>query len=115
LYHDGQLEVAGLGEGGCLRWIILTLHPDYPRHCQTNLSTHEGYLAGTIVRPGFLAGVRKTKIEWLRCGGSSCPFFLVATTPIALPQAVACFPSHATNELIVVCAEGFVVRVPVPT
>jgi hypothetical protein len=39
---------------------------------------------------------------------------LASTTPIALPRTVACFPSPVTNELIVVCADGFVVRVPVP-
>jgi hypothetical protein len=112
---SGLLEAAGLGEGGCVRWLILNFRDDASMSFyQTKLSTHDGYLATTLLRSNFLAGVRKSQIEWLRCSDTSSVLTLVSTTPISLPKAVACFPSHPTNELIVVCAEGFVVRVPVP-
>ena len=98
-----------------MRWLILNFRDDASMSFyQTKLSTHDGYLATTLLRSNFLAGVRKSQIEWLRCSDTSSVLTLVSTTPISLPKAVACFPSHPTNELIVVCAEGFVVRVPVP-
>src|SRR5262249_14250589 len=63
----GTLEVAGLGEGGCLRWMILNFRADtIVRFYETRLSTHDGYLAATLLRPDFQAGVRKSQIEWLR-------------------------------------------------
>ena len=31
-----------------------------------------------------------------------------------IPSVVACAPCHRTGELIVVCADGFIARVPIP-
>jgi hypothetical protein len=69
---NGVLEIAGLGEGGCLRWLLLNFRADtFVRFYETKLSTHDGYLAATLLRPDFLAGVRRSHIEWLRCSNNS--------------------------------------------
>ena len=71
-----------------------------------------GYLAATVIRPGVIAGMKSGRIDWLRAVGSQ--FSLTSTTPLSLPQAVACFASAPTNELLVVSSDGVLERVPVP-
>jgi hypothetical protein len=107
------LELAGLGPTGTLYWSTLKIGRERVEIVGTRASTgEEGYLAGTIVQSRLVAGVTRSTIHWLfpATGG------LVArsTTRVALPGAVACFPSHATHELIVVCRDGQLARVPVP-
>ena len=65
-----------------------------------------------LVRPGLVAavqarGVTRFFVDELR---------LRARPPIRadLADAVACFPSAATGELLVVAGGGDVVRVPIP-
>ncbi len=108
-----HLEIAGLGETGTLYWSSLEVSAEPPELLSTNASAgDEGYLAAAILRSGFVAGVRKTGIDWLRCGTNR--FSLWAREELPLPSAVACFPSPLTNELIVVLADGSVMPVTVP-
>jgi tetratricopeptide (TPR) repeat protein len=108
----GGIELAGLGENGSVYWSALNLvASERPR--VTNVSVRaEGYLAATLVRSRFVAGVARRSIDWLRCGPKQ--FTLHSATKVFLPSAVACFPSHPTHELLVVCRDGVVVRVPAP-
>ncbi len=111
----GRVEVAGVDAEG-------TLHGAYVRVRGTDrgelvldryTSPGAGYRAAAIVRPEFVAGVTaRDGIHWLRRSGAR--LVLDSTTWAALPSAVACFPSAATNELLVVCEGGDVVRLPVP-
>src|SRR5439155_21861956 len=70
------------------------------------------YLAATLVKPWLVAGVTTAEVHWLR--GAPGRLYRQATSRLDLPSAVACFPSHATNELIVIGSDGVVVRAPVP-
>jgi hypothetical protein len=107
-----RLELAGLDDEGSLHWSRIDCHaPSLP--AQTNVAARpEGYLAAAIVRSGLVAGVSRSRIDWLRCGTKN--FTTLSTTRVAMSGAVACFPSHATQEVIVVCRDGTLVRVPVP-
>jgi hypothetical protein len=72
-----------------------------------------GYLAAAIVRPRLIAGVTRTRIDWLRAGTSR--FTLRGSTPVALPSAVACVDSPRSGELIVIGRDGTIARVPIPS
>jgi tetratricopeptide (TPR) repeat protein len=107
-----RVELAGLSENGTVYWSALQTEPPM-EVVATNVAVRaDRYLAATIVRPGFVAAVAPSSIDWLRAG--SRDFRPHASTKVFLPTAVACFPSHVTHELIVVCKDGVLVRVPVP-
>jgi tetratricopeptide (TPR) repeat protein len=109
---SGDLEVAGLSQAGGLFWSKVEIRPDSLRCAATNASADEGYRAATIVRPGLVVGVKSARVHWLRCGSRG--FIQQVTSKVSIPSAVACFPSHPTEELVVVCADGLVVRLPIP-
>jgi tetratricopeptide (TPR) repeat protein len=114
VHGPNSAELAGLGENGSVYWSALHLGDLEQRGAYaTNVSVRaEGYLAAALLRPGFVAGVARRSIDWLRCGPKQ--FTLHSATKVFLPSAVACFPSHITRELLVVCRDGVVVRVPAP-
>jgi hypothetical protein len=98
-----------------LHWSLLDAGRDGP---QIKILAHnssvraEGYLAATLLRPGHVAGVSRSHIDWLR--GGSKEFACWSVTEAALARSVACFPSYRTGELVIVCSDGVVVRVPIP-
>ncbi len=69
------------------------------------------YLAAALLRPGLVAAVTANAIVRLRREGSN--FRILARTDVALAWPVACFAHHGTRELIVVCSDGTLVRVPI--
>jgi tetratricopeptide (TPR) repeat protein len=105
-----SLEVAGLLHNGAVCWSLLPFGSG-PKSTRT--SRDRFYLAATLIGPGLLAAVAGSRIDWLRCSGNDFPSR--GRTPVAIPGAVACFACHETRELIVVCRDGFVVRVPLPS
>jgi tetratricopeptide (TPR) repeat protein len=108
-----HLELAALTANGTVRWSSLQLQEGRLAVSASNgFVRAEGYLAATLVRPGLVAAVSRSHIDWLLAGGRG--FTRWATTPAHIPLAVACFASAGTSELIVVCRNGVVVRVPVP-
>ena len=106
----GPPEIAGLGDGGALHWAKLPL-------AQLTLSPPVGtdsltFLAVAIIRAGLVAAVSQDRVDWLRCG---VPRFLPwRTTTVSTPTAVAAFASRPTSELLILCGEGTLVRVPIP-
>jgi tetratricopeptide (TPR) repeat protein len=112
-YGEGLVEVAGLDSKGCLHYSQISFSGLDPQVNVTNTAVRpEGYLATTIVGPGEVAGVSRSHIDWLRAGKRE--FTRKSTTMVALRSAIACFVSFRTSELLVVCAEGEVARVPFP-
>jgi hypothetical protein len=59
-----------------------------------------------------LAGVHAAGIHWYR--RSSHQFVLKGRTGLDLRDAVACFASPLTNELLIVCQHGDPIRVSIP-
>jgi hypothetical protein len=71
------------------------------------------FRAAAVLRPGVVAGVTGNGVHWLRRGsGGLRP---AGSIDVALPSAVASFRHPRGNELIVVCGDGTVVRVPAPS
>ena len=70
-------------------------------------------VAATLLPTGHVAGVSRTSVTWFRRGSGKAEF--IDTFPVSLPSAIACFASHPTRELIVVCRDGFIARVPYPS
>lgn len=113
LREPRDLELAGFDSAGVLHWSLVEWpeSDDLPLRVTTS-AAGPGYRAAAIIRPGFLAAVRNDQVEWL--SRLSAGIHVKARSRVAFSAPVACFPSHPTNELIVVDAEGYLVRVPVP-
>src|SRR5262249_30983150 len=74
--------------------------------------TEGGYLAATQAN-GAVVAVSHTRVDWLSHGSgrlSPCQ-----NVPISLPSAIACFPSPVTQEVLVVCSDGFIARLSAPS
>ncbi|WZO96104.1 tetratricopeptide repeat protein [Isosphaeraceae bacterium EP7] len=109
---DGGLELAGLDEAGTLHCSRLRDGRVIARNSSQGVD-ERGYLAAAIVREGLVAAVSSSRIDWMRCGASK--FVPWRTAPETIPSAVAAFASRPTGELLVVCHDGYLVRVPIPT
>ncbi|MGE5754670.1 MAG: tetratricopeptide repeat protein, partial [Planctomycetaceae bacterium] len=108
-----HLELAGLGPNGTVHWASLNLAEGGFHLLAANVQTRErSYLAAAPVRPGLVAAVGPTRVEWLRGGAER--FTPLAITEAAIPSAVACAGSRRTGELIIVCGDGFIARIPSP-
>jgi hypothetical protein len=108
------LEVAAVGEDGTLYWSNIQLNEEKLDILATGFSaTGESYLAATLLGPGFAAGAARGHIDWFRCRGNGLQ--VVARTNFTLPPPTACFASRASpQELLIVCADGLLARVPIP-
>jgi hypothetical protein len=111
--EDRGLELAALGEGGAVLWAQLEVGMARLRTVAENVAVRDGgYRAATLVRPGLVAAAAPMSVHWLGAGGKC--FVPRGFTWAPLPRAVACFPSPATGEVLVVCTEGSVVRLSIP-
>jgi hypothetical protein len=109
---DRHLEMAGLRSPGVVRWSLVQYGGNRFFRSLSCVSGADGYRAATIVRAGLVAAVRDEGVDWLRC--TSKGFVRMHTTKTSAPPVEACFPSHATRELIVVSADGAITRVSIP-
>ena len=107
---DNLVIVAGLGEGGSLQSAYVQ-NGDLVGSC--GMEVPEGFLAAGVVRDTLIAGVTRFRVLWLKPG--SRRFNVWRETPLAIPRALAAFSSRKTGELIVVCKDGFVARVTIPS
>jgi hypothetical protein len=120
--NSRDLELAGLSVHGTLHWSRLDVRTegaDAGRDLgEVKVLAHgssvraEGYLAATVIRSGQIAGVSRSHIDWLRADSQGLTRWY--TTQMNLRTAIACFPITRTRELVVVCRDGVVVRVPMP-
>src|SRR5262249_30853038 len=98
---------------GSVYWSLIHLgERGKPRTLATAVSSGEVYVATALVRPRLVAAVGRSRVDWLRAGPNG--FTVVGRTAASIFRVMTCFPSFLTGEVIVVCADGFVVRVPVP-
>jgi tetratricopeptide (TPR) repeat protein len=114
LLYANDLELAGIDDG-VLNWSRLhfgetrmevVARSTAPRTQRTN------FTAAALVRPSLVAGVSPERVEWLRAGATHLTVWEITTA--SLPQAVACFASAATGELLVIGQDGVLVRIPLP-
>jgi hypothetical protein len=106
-----NLEMVFIDEEGALHWLVLRVLTDDP----AVLADHRSgllYRCATLLKPGHAAAVQRDCVAWLVRGERGFP--RRTQTLVDLSDAVACFASPVTNELLVVAAEGDVIRVSVP-
>jgi tetratricopeptide (TPR) repeat protein len=112
-----QLELAGIDEIGTLHWseIAVGLGETKAEHRTLASRTSVGHRAAAIWKPGMVIGVTAANLVcWLRATRTGFQEWS-APTHIPVPaKAVACFPSHATDEVVIVLADGEAVRLAVP-
>jgi hypothetical protein len=75
-------------------------------------TTEGGYLAATRSGTNTVVAVSRSRIDWLTCTADRVS--VVHELSLPLPSAVACFPSSESQEILVVCSDGFVARVAAP-
>jgi hypothetical protein len=111
--HPDHLELAGVRADGNACWSLVQFGQDgQPVTRMTNVTRGSTYQAAALVRPNLVAAVGTYRIDWLRSGFAGFAYW--SATHLSLPAVVAAFPSHPTRELLLVCSNGVVVRVPVP-
>jgi tetratricopeptide (TPR) repeat protein len=107
-----EVELLRLGEPGNLFWSRLSLHGHECERIGDAVSVGARYLAATMLLPRQFAGVHKDGVDWLRLDGRQLVVW--TRTTVHLGNAVACFFSPLTMEMLVLCGDGTLVRVPVP-
>lgn len=114
LRHSGTLEFAAIDEDEKVHWTEMDYSgPDHPHISRGASTSQAGYRTAALVRSGLIAGVHDRGVDWLR-RQHHC---LVASsaTLIPLDGAVACAVSPPTRELLVICRDGSLARVPLPS
>jgi tetratricopeptide (TPR) repeat protein len=107
------LELAYVDTRGALHWLslrVLTSSPAVLAHLLT--PSEERYRCATLMQLDRIAAVGRRGVAWLACGPRG--FALRSSTAVDLADAVACFASPMTKELLVVLALGDIVRLPAP-
>ncbi|AGA26452.1 tetratricopeptide repeat protein [Singulisphaera acidiphila] len=108
-----HLELVGLDREGALFWSALRFEEGLLDLVASNRSLRSRpCLAATLVRSRLVAAVTASQVEWLRCGADR--FTVTHSTRVEIPEAIACFPSRRTGELIVVSRDGCLERIAVP-
>jgi hypothetical protein len=104
-------QLAGVGPEGVVCFTELKAGGSYPMTASGRW-TDVPARAATLLSAGRVAAVTDAGIVWLRHGAGRLSGTALTRTPLA--DAVACFPAPRTNELLVVCRSGDLVRVPLP-
>ena len=107
-----KLDLVEVDEAGTLRWSVLMVSTFQPTPGALAYSTAQRYRAATFVGPERVAAARSGGVDWLRRGEGR--LLLTSTTAANLADAVACFYSPLTRELLTATAGGDVVRVAAP-
>jgi tetratricopeptide (TPR) repeat protein len=107
-----RLETAFTDSEGVLHWLSLRVLTTDPAVLAHYPYAGERYRCAALLQPGQVAGVHRGGVVWLGCGERG--FRTRTHSVLDLSDAAACFASPLTGELLVVAAEGDIVRVPVP-
>src|SRR5262249_41790953 len=108
---EDHLELAHLGETGRLHWAALRLTgAERGRVARLIRSRGRSARAASFLSPGRLAAVSASGVHWLRAGETG--LHETGFTRCGLDDAVACFGSPLTSELLVLTRQGELVRVP---
>jgi tetratricopeptide (TPR) repeat protein len=114
LHHEGAVRVIGLDEHGAVHSTGLYIEDRVFELLSSQVATTAGgYLAAAPAGPDKVVAVSASRIDWLSYGSDR--FQLVRTLEDrGLTATVACFPSIAPNEVLVVSVGGFVARIEAP-
>jgi tetratricopeptide (TPR) repeat protein len=108
-----RFELAGLDAEGAVHWSSLKINDVELIRSSINISAGAtAYVAATIIRTRLVAGVTPGRVDWLWSGAQK--FARTSSTDLVAFSPLACFPSHRTEELVVVCRDGMLACVPMP-
>ncbi len=109
--YNGTLEFAGVDEDESIHWTeVDTSDSTHPFVSDGASTTQKGYRTAALVRSGLIAGVYDRGIDWLR--RQQHRLLPSSATLVPLVDAVACAVSPPTRQLLVICRNGSLVRVP---
>jgi tetratricopeptide (TPR) repeat protein len=112
-YVPPFLEVLGLDKNAAVYAAQLYLEDEsIELLTERSAATDGGILAAARCTTNKVVAVGRSQIEWLGYGADR--FHVADKLKLGLPTAVACFASHATQETVVVCADGFIAHVAHP-
>jgi tetratricopeptide (TPR) repeat protein len=114
LWSEDEFELAGLDREGTIHWMKFLLGRELIVSRGRNVRPCTGgYRAVTLVRPGLVAAVGPSRLEWLRAGRDG---FTVqtGTDRAVFTGVVACFASAPTGELLLISRDGTLQRLPLP-
>jgi tetratricopeptide (TPR) repeat protein len=109
----GPLELVGIDEDDSIHWSELDCRDPAKPVVSGGASTQASYRAAALVRPGLIAGVHERGVDWLHVNHHQ--LLPRSATLVTLEDAVACATSPPTRELLVICRDASVVRVPLPS
>jgi tetratricopeptide (TPR) repeat protein len=111
---EGLLKVTGLDAHGAVYSSQLWIEDGVLEVLSSLVATtHGGYLVASQSGHSRVVAVSADRLDWL--GYRTDRFQLVRTLPEpGLATTVACFPSTAAEEVLVVSADGFVARIEAP-
>jgi hypothetical protein len=103
----GHFEFVGLGQGNNVGWLRLKIEGKRAVHHVFQRLKGE-FLTAALVRGGIAVAVDRTSIVHVRF--SADRVMETARLPISFPRATACFVCQRTQELVIVNADGELVR-----
>lgn len=107
--EPGQLELTALTSDGNL-WVMTFDVAALRLVSAARVKDPPSFLAGVGGR--LVAGVERGGVRWYR--PTANVLYPIGQTCVEVSDAVACFNSPLTNELLIVCRRGDLVRVSVP-
>jgi len=108
-----HVEIMRVGHvDGHIAWSRLYVEGTRVEAVASATSKTHGYLAAALAVPKQIVAVREGGIDFLRIQGRQ--LLVHATTEINLSGAIGCFFSPPTSEVLIVCRDGYLVRVSVP-
>jgi tetratricopeptide (TPR) repeat protein len=114
LEQKATLEIVTLTDDEGLGWARLKLFPgDGVIEASAQTSPGVRFLCTALVGPGQIAGVHAGGVGWFRVETRKLQQH--AQTNADLGDAVACFTSVLTGELLVLFAQGDLGRIPIPS
>jgi len=102
-----HVEIVGIGEGGTLGWLDLQARGIEVASCC--VSAPGPFRAATLAGPGLIAAVTTDGVVWLRASPQGIRE--LSRRRISMPPPIACFAHEPTREVIVVAADGSLVRI----
>jgi hypothetical protein len=110
----GPLELVGIDEDDSIHWTAVDYSdPAHPVLGGGASTPQRSYRAAALVRSGLIAGVYDRGVDWLRHHRHR--LLPSSATLLPLGDAIACAMSPPTRELLVICRDSSVVRVPLPS
>jgi MoxR-vWA-beta-propeller ternary system domain bpX3 len=106
----GELELLGIDAEGVLHRSLLEFSDRELARVTTRSWAAGACLAATYVQTGLVAAVTPTFVQRLKLTARG--FEPEESVLVSLPTAVACFPHFPTWELVVICREGTIARLP---